>query len=79
MNGLVHNIRAVLGKMIDTNTHTLKGEFGKKNEEYCRQHSKNGDGNVDFSEVPYHCSYEIAVDAVEKTIEHLKNELNRWA
>lgn len=81
MNRLIHtlNILSILDDMVDTNNHTLKGEFGKDVEEYCRRHSKTVDGkNEDFSRVPFDCSYEIAVDVVEKTIEYIKSELKKF-
>lgn len=73
------NLNQFFNSIINTDNHTLKGEFGKDIEEYCRQHSKDGDGkNEDFSRVPFECSYEIAVDVVDKTIEHIKKELKKW-
>lgn len=70
----VINLNQAFNNLINTDNHTLKGEFGKDVEEYCRQHSMDGDGkHIEFSRVPFHCVYEIAVDVVEKTIEQIKN------
>ena len=70
-------ISKTLDNMVNTNSHILKGEFGKEIEEYCNQHSKDGDGKyIEFSQVPFHCSYEIAVDVIEKTVEYIKKRIN---
>ena len=70
-------ISKTLDNMVNTNSHILKGEFGKEIEEYCSQHSKDGDGKyIEFSQVPFHCSYEIAVDVIEKTVEYIKKRIN---
>ncbi len=51
----------------------LLGEFGKEVEEYCRQHSSNGDGHfAEFSRVPWDCSCEIAIDVISMVVEYLK-------
>lgn len=66
-----------LDSMVNTYNHTLKGEFCKEIEEFCRQHSKDGYGKyMEFSQVPFHCSYEIAVDVIEKTVEYIKKCIN---
>lgn len=71
-------ISKTLDSMVNTNNHILKGEFGKEIEEYCNQHSKDGYGKyMEFSQVPFHCSYEIAVDVIEKTVEYIKKCINK--
>lgn len=77
MNELIHSL--IFDDIVDTNNHTLKGDFGDTINEYCRQHSQDGDGKYDeFSRVPFHCSCEIAIDVIEKTIEHIKSKFKKW-